>query len=524
MLRRWIDQGAHWPEDLSAAKKHWAYVKPVRPSCQRSKGNLAEKPHRLLRPRPPRKGKLKPSPEADRATLLRRVSLDLTGLPPTLEEVEAFLADKSPDAYEKAVDRLLASPAYGERWARPWLDLARYADTQGYEKDNRRTIWPYRDWVISALNRNLPFDQFTIEQIAGDLLPERDAGSKGRHRLSSQHDDQHRGRHRQRGVSLRGRGGSHQHHLRRRGWARTMACAQCHNHKYDPFTTVEYYRIMAFLNSTEDADYDDERPTVSVFEARPRGASSTGCATPNVRRRRNSTTPSDTPEFATALAEWETKINAEKTAWETLDPTEFKSEGGATLRKNNTKSILAEGANPTNDTYVVTAPIGRGRFTGIRLEVLETGSGEGAGPAHQRRLRACGASNSQSSRRARDAAKPAEWKSVSADFSQKDFEVTQHADRQRGRLGGRQRSKPENRVRRSAYFTLGEPLDLPEGGDADVHPRAQRQASRREPPALPALRDAERARRPAHKTARTTSAPPWPSNPRKTRQEADARR
>ena len=127
--------------------------------------------HRPLRAGSPGTRAPPPSPEAAKATLLRRVSLDLTGLPPTPADLDAFLADTAPDAYERVVDRLLASPHYGERWARPWLDLARYADTNGYEKDNRRSIWTYRDWVIDALNRDMPFDQFTIEQIAGDLLP-----------------------------------------------------------------------------------------------------------------------------------------------------------------------------------------------------------------------------------------------------------------------------------------------------------------------------------------------------------------
>ena len=124
------------------------------------------------------KEKLNFSPEASKETLIRRLSLDLIGLPPTLEEIDAFLADNRPDAYERLVDRLLASPHYGERWARPWLDLARYADTNGYEADRRRTMWQYRDWVIDALNGDMPFDQFTIEQIAGDMLPGRDAPSR----------------------------------------------------------------------------------------------------------------------------------------------------------------------------------------------------------------------------------------------------------------------------------------------------------------------------------------------------------
>ena len=155
--------------------------------------------------------KLSPSPEAAKSALLRRVTLDLTGLPPSPAELDAFLADTAPDAYDKVVDRLLASPHYGERWARPWLDLARYADTNGYEKDNRRSIWKYRDWVIDALNRDLPFDQFTIEQIAGDMLPDATTDAEDRHRLPPQRDDQ-RGRRRRSGrVDVRGPRRSREH-------------------------------------------------------------------------------------------------------------------------------------------------------------------------------------------------------------------------------------------------------------------------------------------------------------------------
>ena len=179
--------------------------------------------------------KLSPSPEASKSTLLRRVTLDLTGLPPTPAELDAFLADTAPDAYERVVDRLLASPHYGERWARPWLDLARYADTNGYEKDNRRAIWKYRDWVIDALNRDMPFDQFTIEQIAGDMLPNATTEQKiatGFHRNAMTNEEG--------GVDP---DESMYEVLVDRVnttatvWlGTTLACAQCHNHKYDPFT------------------------------------------------------------------------------------------------------------------------------------------------------------------------------------------------------------------------------------------------------------------------------------------------
>ena len=206
---------------------------------------------------------LRPSPEADRFTLLRRVSLDLTGLPPTPEEVEAFADDPSPDAYEKAVDRLLADPAYGERWARMWLDLARYADSAGYGSDPLRpNIWRYRDWVIDAFNRNLPFDQFTVEQLAGDLLPEPDAAS------SSIATAFHRN------TMTNTEGGTDDEEFRVAAvkdrvdttlqvWmGLTMGCAKCHTHKYDPITQEEYFRFFAFFNQTADADRPDETPVI----------------------------------------------------------------------------------------------------------------------------------------------------------------------------------------------------------------------------------------------------------------------
>ena len=194
---------------------------------------------------------LKPSPEADRATLLRRVSLDLVGLPPTPEEVDAFVADRSPDAYEKQVDRLLASPHYGERWARRWLDLARYADTNGYEKDRRRSIWPYRDWVIKALNANLPFDRFTIEQLAGDMLPGAGVSQKvatGFHRNTMLNEEG--------GIDpLEFRFYAMTDRVATTGtvWlGLTIGCAQCHTHKFDPIPHRDYYQFMALLNNADE--------------------------------------------------------------------------------------------------------------------------------------------------------------------------------------------------------------------------------------------------------------------------------
>src|ERR1051326_2406620 len=178
VLRVWIDQGASWPESVAGSeddkKNHWAFKPPVRPPIPsvKQKGWVRNPIDNFVLARL-EKEKMKPSPEADRRTLIRRLSLDVVGLPPTIKEVEGFVSDRRRGAYEEAMERLLASAHYGERWGRHWLDLGRYADTNGYEKDRPRSIWPYRDWVIKALNQDLPFDRFAIEQLAGDLLPER---------------------------------------------------------------------------------------------------------------------------------------------------------------------------------------------------------------------------------------------------------------------------------------------------------------------------------------------------------------
>ena len=196
---------------------------------------------------------LQPSPEADPYTLLRRVSLDLRGLPPTPDELKQFLDDKAPGAYERAVDRFLDDPAYGERWARMWLDLARYADSAGYGSDPLRTIWRYRDWVISAFNRNLPYDRFTIEQMAGDLLP----GATLDQKMATAFH---------RNTMTNTEGGTDDEEFRvaaikdrvdttMQVWmGLTMGCAKCHSHKYDPITNDEYYRFYAIFNETADTD------------------------------------------------------------------------------------------------------------------------------------------------------------------------------------------------------------------------------------------------------------------------------
>lgn len=256
-LRRWIDEGAVYT-------RHWSFEKPVRhelPKVSDPKWPANGIDHFVLA-RLDKEG-LKPSPEADRHTLVRRLSLDLTGLPPSPMMVDEFLRDRSPQAYERLVDRLLAMPQYGERWARVWLDLARYADTQGYEKDNRRTIWPYRDWVVKAFNDNLPFDQFTVRQIAGDLLPDSrqsDLIATGFHRNTMTNTEGGTDDEEFRDLAVKDRVAT-----TGQVWmGLTWGCAQCHSHKYDPLSHKEFYQLYAFFNQSEDSDKPDDRPVLRM--------------------------------------------------------------------------------------------------------------------------------------------------------------------------------------------------------------------------------------------------------------------
>jgi hypothetical protein len=252
-LKLWIAEGAVY-------QRHWAFVAPQKKAVPAPKtAGWARNPiDNFILARLEVEG-LQPSPEADRYTLARRVSLDLTGLPPTLEAVDRFVSDPHPDAYERFVDEVLASSAYGERWAQVWLDLARYADSNGYANDLPRTIWKYRDWVIDAINRNLPFDEFTIEQLGGDLLP-RPAKDQilatAFHRNTLTNDEGGTSREEFRVAAVVDRVNTTM-----QVWmGLTMGCAQCHDHKYDPLSQEEYYRMFAIFNQTEDADRGDNSP------------------------------------------------------------------------------------------------------------------------------------------------------------------------------------------------------------------------------------------------------------------------
>ena len=262
LLRRWIDEGAKW-------NTHWSYLTPKRP--EPPKVSAPAWPHNaidnFILARLEREG-LKPSAPADKVTLLRRVTLDLTGLPPTPAETASFLKDASPDAYEKRVDQLLNSPHYGERMAMQWLDLARYADTHGYHIDSHRDMWRWRDWVIDAFNRNMPFDQFTIEQLAGDLLP----GATVEQKIASGFNRNHM-------INFEGGAIPEEYQVEyvvdrvettANVWmATTLGCARCHSHKYDPITQKEFYQFFAFFNTVSEEGLDGRTGNAKPFLALP---------------------------------------------------------------------------------------------------------------------------------------------------------------------------------------------------------------------------------------------------------------
>jgi Protein of unknown function (DUF1553)/Protein of unknown function (DUF1549)/Planctomycete cytochrome C len=266
LLRRWIKEGAKWTD-------HWAFVPPTQQSLPVVKRSawVHQPLDRFILARLERES-LQPSAEASKPELLRRVSLDLTGLPPTAEEEAAFMADASPNAYEKLVDRLLASTAYGERWASMWLDLARYADTLGYEADRRRPgVWPYRDWVIEAFNRNLPYDQFVTTQLAGDLLPHptfEDRVATSFHRQTPNNQEGGTDDEEFRTIAVIDRVATTWSVLN--GF--TMNCVQCHSHPYDPIRHTDFYKSLAFFNTSKDADLDDDFPVLRVPKDKSRYA------------------------------------------------------------------------------------------------------------------------------------------------------------------------------------------------------------------------------------------------------------
>ena len=368
-LRRWIAEGAVY-------QGHWAFLKPERPAVPFATPNPIDA---FIRARLLKEG-LQPSPEAPRETLIRRVSLDLTGLPPTPEEVAAFLAESSPQAYERVVDRLLASPRYGEKMAQQWLDFARYADSNGFQQDGSRFMWPWRDWVIRAFNENKPFDQFTIEQLAGDLLPKATLAQKvatGFHR----------------NTRLNGEGGRIEAEwfaetvidrvdTTGQTWlGLTLGCCRCHDHKFDPITQREFYQIFAYFNSNEETGVldDDGRNTKPVIGLPTAEQEKQLAVLEAARVTAERQLPVAEKEMPAAQIKWEigvrTQLQEEAKMWMPLVPATVISTGGATFARQPDGTILAAGTNADFDTYTLTAPLGGGgSLTGILLDALPDAS------------------------------------------------------------------------------------------------------------------------------------------------------
>jgi len=320
LLTKWVEQGAKY-------SLHWSLAKPTHPALPmvRNKRWPRNGIDYFILARLEQEG-LQPSPEADRYAIGRRVSLDLVGLPPRTEEIDRFVHDGDTEAFERWVDRLLAKTAYGEHWARMWLDQARYADSTGYADDPARTIWGFRDYVVRALNANKPFDQFTLEQIAGDLLPdptEEQMIATAFHRNTLTNNEGGTSDEEFRNVAIIDRVNTTM-----AVWmGTTMACAQCHNHKYDPFTQEEYFKLFAILNNTEDADRGDESPYFSVYTKQQKRQKA-GWESDIARLGRIVTT--STPELAAAQTEWQKQFAADLD-WQTLRPGKSVAKSGAAI-------------------------------------------------------------------------------------------------------------------------------------------------------------------------------------------------
>jgi hypothetical protein len=364
LIARWIRAGAPWPDEASisdaAVSKHWAFLAPKRPAPPAVAGGWAKNSiDRFVLTRL-EKENLKPSPEAGKVTLLRRLSLDLIGLPPAIDEIDAFLADHSPDAYEKQVDRLLNSPHYGERWGRLWLDAARYADSDGFEKDKQRQVWFYRDWVINALNRDLPYDRFIIEQIAGDLLP-------------NATQDQLVATGFLRNSMINEEGGIDPEQFRMEAMydrmdaigkgvlGLTIQCAQCHNHKFDPLKQEEYYQLFAFLNNSYESNITVYTPEQQA--KREEVFRQTARIEAELQR--------EMPDWRARMDAWEQQAKKDQPEWTVITPEVLDiSNGGQKYRKLEDGSYIAEGYAPTKHRVQLDLKTDIDNITAFRLELL----------------------------------------------------------------------------------------------------------------------------------------------------------
>ncbi|HVC96680.1 MAG TPA: PSD1 and planctomycete cytochrome C domain-containing protein [Pirellulales bacterium] len=411
LVRRWIDEGARFDA-------HWAFVKPQRPALPAVKNQawvrgpldafvaLRQEEHALV-----------PAPEADRRTLIRRLSFDLTGLPPKPAEIDAFLADTSGDAYDKLVDKFLDSPHFGERLAQYWLDVVRYGDTGGYHSDNHRDIWLYRDYVIAVFNSNKPFDRFVTEQLAGDLLPnatseQRIASGFNRLLMTTEEGGAQPKEYTAKYAAdrVRNAGGIFM--------GATFGCAECHDHKFDPFTTRDFYGFEAFFADVKEVAVGRQEQTAMPTETQTVEIARLDAQIAPLRAELER----PTPELEAALAQWETDLKDRKVTWTPLAVSAMQSAAGATFKTLDDGSLLVAGGNE-RDTYTLTISTTLKGLTAIRLEVLPDDTLPAKGPGR--------AANGnfvlhEVSATLNDA--PVKWSAATGSHSQNDFPAAGAAD------------------------------------------------------------------------------------------------
>lgn len=455
-LQKWVAQGAKW-------RGHWAFETISRPSRPSTKNKAWPKNDIdwFVLKRLEQLG-MSPSEAAAKHTLLRRVSLDLTGLPPTIEELEAFLKDDSPKAYEKAVDHLLASPRYGEHFALSWLDAARYADTNGYQQDRTRTMWPWRDWVIKSLNDNMPFDRFTVEQIAGDRLdnptiPQLVAtGFHRNHMLNGEG-----GR-----IAEESRVEYVVNRVETTGavWlGLTLGCGRCHDHKYDPISQREFYNLYAYFNSIDERGNVDAGGNANPVMTVPSEAQTK-------RKAELNTSIASLQKVLSTLATkhqaaWEKTLLAEidsgkqQEYWVTLKPGDLKSEQGQTLTvEADGVTILATGKNPKNDNLFVTLATDEKQITALRLEAVPYEKFTNGGFARSNSGNFVLTEFKVSSKSAgQEAPAPARIKSARASFEQGGWPVVNSFDGKTN-TGWAVHNPSNMRIPRQAMFVLESPI------------------------------------------------------------------
>jgi hypothetical protein len=435
LLRKWIAAGGTWGT-------HWSFEPIRKPEVAKSDGQ----PIDVLVQRVLAKRGLKLQPPATAHNLVRRLSLDLIGLPPSPETADRFAANPSPTAYEKLVDELLQSPQFGEHWARMWLDIARYADTKGYEKDLGRTMWPYRDWVIGAFNADMPLDRFTEEQLAGDLLPtptKPQLIATAFHRNTMSNDE----------------GGTDDEEFRiaavkdridttMQAWmGLTMGCAKCHSHKYDPISQVDYYRFYALFNQTEDADRPDDAPRMAVL---------------------NDQQLSERDQLLARILKAEQELKhavatqeqlQDKSPWRAASVVEAKSENKAILTPQPNQAIQVSGQSESEDVYTIVISLPAGRHTAVRLEALPeklTDGQLGLGRNEADPNFVVSEFKVELLNNTEDV-KPLKLSNPRADYSQNNWPVSAAID---GNLKTGWAVSPRYRERHAAVFDFTEPLQL----------------------------------------------------------------